>query len=159
MIAMALINEPEVLIADEPTTALDVTVQAQILQLIKALQKRREMAILFISHNLAVVSEVADEVMVMRAGRIVERGRTQDLFESPREPYTRALIAAVDLRSTRARTGPIGGPILEVTDLTKHFPIREPGLFGRSVGEVRALNGVTLDLCKGETLAVVGESG
>jgi peptide/nickel transport system ATP-binding protein len=159
MIAMALINEPEILIADEPTTALDVTVQAQILQLIKALQARRDMAMLFISHNLAVISEVADEVMVMRSGKIVERGSTETLFASPREPYTKALIAAVELRRNAQSPQPLGATILEAADLTKRFAIREPGLFGRRRGEVQALTGVSLALRKGETLAVVGESG
>ncbi len=159
MIAMALINEPDLLIADEPTTALDVTVQAQILDLIRDVQARRNIGILFISHNLAVVSDMADDIAVMQAGRIVEQAPAGELFAAPRHDYTRRLIDAATLTRPDARAAIHGAPLLEATDLAKHFTIRSPGLFGRRLGTVQALNGVGFAVRRGETFAIVGESG
>ncbi len=159
MIAMALINEPDLLIADEPTTALDVTVQAQILDLIREVQARRNIGMLFISHDLAVVSDIADDIVVMQAGRVVEQASSRQLFQTPREAYTRRLIDAVTLKRAQPRRLMHGTTLIEATGLAKHFPIRAPGLFGRRVGEVQALNGVSFAIRHGETFAIVGESG
>ena len=163
MIAMALINEPDLLIADEPTTALDVTVQAQILELIREVQARRQIAMLFITHDLAVVSHMADDIAVMYAGRIVEQAPTRQLFAAPRHAYTHRLIDAAT-RGHGKRPAPAAGEperpaLIAVDDLTKHFVLRSPGLFGGRIAEVKALTGVTFDLKRGETFAVVGESG
>ncbi len=161
MIAMALALDPEVLIADEPTTALDVTVQAQILSLLERLNRERGLATILITHDLGVVAEVADRVLVMHEGAIVERGGLDRIFYSPTEPYTRKLLDAVvrldaapPLRPRRE-----GEPLLEVTDLIKHFPIKRGVLFDREVDRVRAVDGVSFSVRKGETLGLVGESG
>jgi len=167
MIAMALINEPDLLIADEPTTALDVTVQAQILTLMRDVQQRRGLGLVFISHNLAVVSQMADDIVVMQTGRIVEQAPARTLFATPAHAYTRRLIDAVALPdhpasatpSDDTRDGTAGEPLVETIDLQKRFPIRTPGLFGRNLGAVQALNGVSFDIRRGETFAIVGESG
>jgi len=160
MIAMALSLEPEVLIADEPTTALDVTVQAQILRLLERLNRERGLATILITHDLGVVAEVADRVLVMHEGEIVERGSLDEVFYSPRDPYTRALLGAVvrldsapPLRAARE-----GEALLEVSDLVKHYPVRG-GLLRREVDRVRAVDGVGFELRRGETLGLVGESG
>ncbi|HEY7950657.1 MAG TPA: ABC transporter ATP-binding protein [Solirubrobacterales bacterium] len=160
MIAMALALEPEVLIADEPTTALDVTVQAQILALLERINRERGLATILITHDLGVVAEVADRVLVMHEGRIVERGSLDEIFYSPKDPYTRSLLGAVvridgavPLRPPRT-----GEPLLEVTDLVKHYPVRR-GLLRREVDQVRAVDGVGFTLRQGETLGLVGESG
>jgi len=158
MIAMALVNEPELLIADEPTTALDATVQAQILELIRALQARRGVSVLFISHDLRVVADMADDVVVMRHGKIVERAAPAQLFESPAHDYTRALIRAAELPPKRA-SAPPGPTLIEVQGLTKHFALKAPGLFGRRLGTVQALTDVSFTVARGETFAIVGESG
>ncbi len=160
MIAMALALEPEILIADEPTTALDVTVQAQILALLERLNRERGLATILITHDLGVVAEVADRVLVMHNGVIVERGELDQIFYSPADPYTRKLLGAVvrldaapPLRPQRE-----GEPLLEITELVKHFPVRR-GLLNREVDQVRAVDGVSLSVRQGETLGLVGESG
>jgi peptide/nickel transport system ATP-binding protein len=160
MIAMALALEPEILIADEPTTALDVTVQAQILALLERLNRERGLATILITHDLGVVAEVADRVLVMHNGLIVERGDLDQIFYSPADPYTRKLLDAV-VRIDAApplRPAREGEALLEVTELVKHFPVRR-GLLNREVDRVRAVDGVSLSVRKGETLGLVGESG
>ena len=162
LIAMALAPEPEALIADEPTTALDVTVQAQILRLLARLNRERQLATLLITHDLGVVAETADRVAVMRDGRVVEAGLVEEVFRRPRDPYTRALLAAVPrldrplARRARARGD---GPLLEVEGLVKHFPLRAGALGGREAGRVRAVDGIGLRIGAGEALGLVGESG
>ncbi|MDE2803620.1 MAG: ABC transporter ATP-binding protein [Gemmatimonadota bacterium] len=156
-IAMALSCDPDLLIADEPTTALDVTIQAQILELVAELRAARDMAMIWISHDLGVVANVADRVAVMYAGSIVETAPAQQLFEVPAHPYTRRLLASMPA------LGDGGGstaerPLLEVTDLKKHFPVRR-GALQRRTGSVRAVDGVAFQLKRGETLGLVGESG
>ena len=157
MIAMALANEPALLIADEPTTALDVTIQAQILELIKELQRELHMAVLFITHDLGIVRRVADRVAVMHDGRIVETEGTAELFARPREPYTRALLAA-EPHGEPPASDPAAPPVMRVEDLKVWFPI-QGGLLRRTYGHVKAVDGVTFELRRGQTLGVVGESG
>ena len=157
MIAMALANEPDILIADEPTTALDVTVQAQILTLLGELQGRLGLAILLITHDLTVVRHVADRVVVMRDGEIRETGETARVFERPEHPYTRELLAA-EPRGRAPEVDESVAPILEARDLKVWFPIRK-GVMRRTVGHVKAVDGIDLVLRPGETLGVVGESG
>ncbi|MFH5773217.1 dipeptide ABC transporter ATP-binding protein [Paracoccus broussonetiae] len=187
MIAMALSCKPRLLIADEPTTALDVTIQAQILRLIRLLQEEMGMAVLFITHDMGVVAEVADKVLVMRHGEKVEEGSVEQIFQSPEHPYTRALLAAVP------RLGALNGqelprrfpllradgdhrdaasfqqfppqdtvesdqPILEARDLVTRFDVRK-GLLSRVTGRIHAVEHINFGLRKGETLALVGESG
>jgi len=157
MIAMALANEPKLLIADEPTTALDVTVQAQILALLKELQGRLGMAMLFITHDLNIVRRIADRVCVMQHGRIVETGSTTEVFANPRHEYTRMLLAAEP--KGRAASVPAGSPIImRGEDVKVHFPIRK-GLLRRPVDQVRAVDGISVAVRAGETTGVVGESG
>ncbi|MCK0197113.1 ABC transporter ATP-binding protein [Ancylobacter sp. 6x-1] len=157
MIAMALANEPRLLIADEPTTALDVTVQAQILKLLKDLQTRLGMTMLFITHDLGIVQKIADRVCVMKSGRIVEHGSVRDVFGAPQHPYTRALIAAQP-KGEPAPSQPDAPLIMETKDLKVWFPIKR-GVLRRTVGHVKAVDGVSLAIHRGETLGVVGESG
>jgi peptide/nickel transport system ATP-binding protein len=161
MIAMALTLEPEVLIADEPTTALDVTIQAQILELLRQLNRERGLATILITHDFGVVAEMADRVLVMHEGKIVERGDLDDVFYATKDPYTRKLLGAV-VRLDQApplRPGRSEGSLLEVTDLVKHFPVKRGLLFGREVNRVRAVDGVSFSVGRGETLGLVGESG
>ncbi|QSN63634.1 dipeptide ABC transporter ATP-binding protein [Caballeronia sp. M1242] len=196
MIAMALSCKPALLIADEPTTALDVTIQAQILQLVRGLQDEMNMAVIFITHDMGVVAEVADRVLVMYRGEKVEEGRSDELFRSPKHAYTKALLAAVPtLGAMRGTDRPAKFPILEVApadvapddasalrpsaavehevqpavdessqpilrvrDLVTRFPVRS-GIFGRMTAAVHAVERVSFDLRRGETLALVGESG
>jgi len=183
MIAMALSCRPAVLIADEPTTALDVTIQAQILQLIKVLQDEMEMGVIFITHDMGVVADIADRVLVMYQGEAVETGTVEQIFHAPEHPYTRALLAAVprlgamngsDLprrfplisltnpgfqeAETEQDTVVPGDPILQVRDLVTRFPLRG-GLLNRVKREVHAVENVSFDLWPGETLSLVGESG
>jgi microcin C transport system ATP-binding protein len=157
MIAMALANEPDLLIADEPTTALDVTVQAQILDLLKSLQARLGMAMLFITHDLGIVREMASDICVMTEGRIVERGPTERIFAAPRHAYTRKLLEAEPKGSPPA-PNPDAPIVLAAEDLRVWFPIKR-GLFRRTIGHVRAVDGVDVTLREGQTLGVVGESG
>jgi len=161
MIAMALTLEPEVLIADEPTTALDVTIQAQILDLLRQLNRERGLATILITHDFGVVAELADRVLVMHEGRIVERGGLDDVFYSPDDPYTRKLLGAVVRLDQVPPLRPSKGesPLLEVTDLVKHFPLKRGLLIDREVERVRAVDGVSFSVAKGETLGLVGESG
>jgi ABC-type microcin C transport system duplicated ATPase subunit YejF/ABC-type microcin C transport system permease subunit YejE len=157
MIAMALANEPDVLIADEPTTAVDVTIQAQLLALLEAMQQRLGMAMLFITHDLSLVRAIADRVCVMQRGRIVESGPVDEVFAAPQHPYTRLLLAA----QPAGAPAPIPAdarPLLRCDDLRVWFPIRK-GVLRRTVDHVRAVDGVSLTLSEAETLGVVGESG
>src|SRR3954463_13390024 len=157
MIAMALANEPDLLIADEPTTALDVTVQAQILSLLKELQKRLGMAMLFITHDLGIVRRLADTVCVMKEGKIVERGPVEQVFSAPEHPYTRALLAA----EPKPDPAPINADapvVVETRDLKVWFPIKR-GVMRRVVGHIKAVDGVSIAVRQGETLGIVGESG
>ncbi|MFA1673697.1 ABC transporter ATP-binding protein [Rhizobium mongolense] len=184
MIAMALASKPKLLIADEPTTALDVTIQGQILDLIKMLQEEEGTSVLFITHDMGVVAEIADRTVVMYRGEQVETGATADIFHRGRHPYTRALLSAVPVLGSmqgherplrfpvvNAATGEcdipaeVGDtvaasarPVLEVRNLTKRFDIHS-GLFGRLTGRVHAVENVSFDLFAGETLSLVGESG
>jgi peptide/nickel transport system ATP-binding protein len=184
MIAMALACKPKLLIADEPTTALDVTIQAQILELLKVLQEEEDMSILFITHDMGVVAEIADRTVVMYDGQAVETDSTTQIFAAPSHPYTRALLSAVPrLGSMEGRARPMRFPIvdkvtgtsdeptetpdtaataerpvLEVANLTTRFAIRS-GLFGKISGRVHAVENVSFSLHAGETLALVGESG
>ncbi len=157
MIAMALANEPDLLIADEPTTALDVTVQAQILQLLKSLQKRLGMAMLFITHDLGIVRKIAERVCVMRYGKIVEQGAVERVFSAPVHPYTRALLSAQP-KPDPAPLQPRAPVVIKTDELKVWFPIRR-GLLRRTVGHIKAVDGVSIEVRKGETLGVVGESG
>jgi ABC-type glutathione transport system ATPase component len=184
MIAMALASRPKLLIADEPTTALDVTIQGQILDLIKVLQEEEGMAVLFITHDMGVVAEISDRTIVMYRGEAVESGLTADIFHRGKHPYTRALLSAVPrLGSMKGQHWPLRfpivdiktgettipaaaadtvgrhkTPILEVRNLTTRFDIRS-GLFSRKTGAVHAVENVSFDLFQGETLSLVGESG
>jgi microcin C transport system ATP-binding protein len=157
MIAMALANEPALLIADEPTTALDVTVQAQILALLKDLQRDTGMAMLFITHDLGVVRRLAHRVAVMKHGEIVEQGPVSAVFSNPAHPYTRALLAA-EPKGEAPVPHPDAPIVAEISDVKVHFPIRS-GLFRKVTGHVKAVDGVSLKIRAGETLGVVGESG
>jgi microcin C transport system ATP-binding protein len=157
MIAMALANEPDLLIADEPTTALDVTIQAQILELLKSLQSRFGMALLLITHDLGIVRKMADRVCVMTQGEAVESGSVADVFADPRHPYTRRLLAA-EPSGTPVAADP-GAPVLVAArDLRVWFPIKS-GLLRRTVGHIKAVDGVSLTIREGHTVGVVGESG
>lgn len=182
MIAMAIACKPALLIADEPTTALDVTVQAQILLLIRSLQKKTNTGVLFITHDMGVVAEVADRVCVMRYGKIVEEGPVKEIFANPKHPYTKSLLAAVPrigamtgtkeparFRLLDAQSGKVveatnqavskpGDVVLSVRNLCKRFSVRTDW-FGRVTHRVHACENVSFDLKRGETLAVVGESG
>jgi microcin C transport system ATP-binding protein len=157
MIAMALANEPDLLIADEPTTALDVTVQAQIIALLKDIQARLHMSLLFITHDLGIVRKVAQRVCVMKEGKIVERGTVERVFQSPEHPYTRALMAA-EPRPDPAPPQPNAPVLLETDHLKVWFPITS-GFMRKVTGHIKACDGLTIALRKGETLGVVGESG
>ncbi len=156
MIAMALVLEPVLLIADEPTTALDVTTQAQILKLIKELQERRGMGVLFITHDMGVVADIADRVVVMQHGRIVEQGRVQEIIRAPKHPYARMLMDAVPSMTPPDRSPATGEAALVTSGLNKEYGAT--GLFGGG-RVVRAAQDVTLEVKRGETLGIVGESG
>ena len=156
MIAMALANKPDLLIADEPTTAVDVTIQAQLLKLLQELQRDLGMAILLISHDLALVRKMAREVCVMQNGAIVERNEVEALFKSPQHPYTRHLLAAQPQPKGELVTN--GAEIMSAKDLKVWFPIKA-GVFRHVVGHVKAVDGVDIDVRQGETIGIVGESG
>jgi peptide/nickel transport system ATP-binding protein len=159
MIAIALAGKPDLLIADEPTTSLDVTIQAQILALLKDIQQQTGMALWLISHDLALVSTMADRVAVMQQGKIVETGLTQALFNQPQHSYTRKLLAALpSMQSCLTHTYQKKPPLLQVKDFYCYYPIRK-GLFKRVIDHVRAVDGVSFDIQQGKTLALVGESG
>jgi microcin C transport system ATP-binding protein len=157
MIAMALANEPDLLIADEPTTALDVTIQAQILELLKDLQREMHMAMLLITHDLGIVRKMAERVYVMKAGEVVEEGRTEDIFQRPQHPYTRHLLAA-EPKGKPPGSDDSAPVVVETDDLKVWFPIRK-GLLRRTVDHVKAVDGLSLKLRASQTLGVVGESG
>ena len=157
MIAMALANEPDLLIADEPTTALDVTVQAQILELLKRLQGEYGMAMLFITHNLGIVRRMADRTCIMTQGEIVEQGPTAEVFANPTHSYTRHLLAA-EPKGEPPPSNPAAPVVVEASDLKVWFPIKR-GLFRNVVGHIKAVDGVDVVLREGETLGIVGESG
>jgi microcin C transport system ATP-binding protein len=157
MIAMALANEPDLLIADEPTTALDVTVQAQILKLLKDVQTRLGMAMLFITHDLGIVRKLADRVCVMKEGKIVEQGPVERVFTAPEHPYTRALLAA-EPKPDPAPLMPGAPVVVAANDLKVWFPIKR-GLLRKTVGHIKAVDGINIEVRQGETLGIVGESG
>ena len=157
MIAMALGNEPDLLIADEPTTALDVTVQAQILALLADIRARLGMSLLFITHDLGIVRRIADRVCVMNGGKIVEQGPVEQVFTAPAHPYTKALLAA-EPKPDPAPPRPNEPVVMQAKDLKVWFPIKR-GLFRSTVGHIKAVDGVSVAVRKGETLGVVGESG
>jgi microcin C transport system ATP-binding protein len=157
MIAMALANEPELLIADEPTTALDVTVQAQILKLLKDTQARLGMSMLFITHDLGIVRRIADRVCVMQRGKIVEQGPIERVFTAPEHPYTKALLAA-EPKPDPAPPRPEAPVVVKTDDLKVWFPVKR-GVLRKVVGHIKAVDGISVELRKGETLGVVGESG
>jgi peptide/nickel transport system ATP-binding protein len=162
MIAMALALKPDVLLADEPTTALDVTVQAQVLDLLKELQRELGTSVILITHDMGVVAEMADRVIVMRHGRLVEAADAAALFAAPRSDYAKALLAAVPRIGGAARLPtravPTGEPAVAVESLTVRFPVRG-GLFGKVTANVHAVEGISFQIRPGETLSLVGESG
>ena len=158
MIAMALANKPDLLIADEPTTALDVTVQAEILSLLKALQKSHNMAVILITHDLTVVEKTSDTVVVMRYGEIVERGNTKEVFTNPQHPYTRHLLAS----EPKGRPDPLdeqAAPLMTAKDIRIAFRIAFGGFFNRKYADLVAVNNISCTIRRGETLGIVGESG
>ena len=157
MIAMALANDPELLIADEPTTALDVTIQAQILKLLKDLQRERGMSILLITHDIGIVRKVSDRVAVMTEGEIVETGPTAEIFDNPRHDYTRHLLAAEPKGNPAVADG-TASAVMEADDLKVWFPVKR-GVLRRVVGHIKAVDGVSVAVREGQTLGVVGESG
>jgi microcin C transport system ATP-binding protein len=157
MIAMALANEPDLLIADEPTTALDVTIQAQILELLLALRTEFNMAMLLITHDLGIVRKMADHVCVMNSGEIVERGTTHEIFAHPKHAYTKHLIAS-EPKGSPPPENPDAKTILKTDDLRVWFPIKR-GFLRRTVGHIKAVDGIDIDVKEGQTLGVVGESG
>lgn len=186
MIAMAMACEPELLICDEPTTALDVTIQKQVLDLMEELQRKHKMSMLFITHDLSVIADIADEVLVMFRGDLVEEQTCEALFENPKHPYTKGLLAcrpkldknpkrlptveailkdesafynaAVDVKNPRSFTEDKNPVLVEIRNLQKNFPIKG-GFFGRTVSEFKAVDGVSLKVRKGRTFGLVGESG
>jgi len=162
MIAMALAAEPDLLIADEPTTALDVTIQAQILNLLQEIQQKTNMGLLFITHDLGVVSQIADRIAVMQDGRIVEQTAADDFFADPQHAYSRQLLAAIPSWENRDREvveiTATETPELKVENLKVYFPIRK-GVLKRTVGYIKAVDDVSFSLYEGRTLALVGESG
>src|SRR5690606_25070371 len=161
MIAMALITEPELLIADEPTTALDVTVQAQILELIKNLQKTHNLAVVFITHDLGVAAIMADNILVMEKGVVVEQGSTKSIFENPQHEYTKKLLGAVLTTGKPgvARSASEQAPLLQVSHLQTYFETVSGGLFTRKSRFIKGVDDVSIHIRRGEILGLVGESG
>ncbi|MFB3088116.1 MAG: ABC transporter ATP-binding protein [Acidiferrobacterales bacterium] len=157
MIAMALANEPDLLIADEPTTAVDVTIQAQILKLLSDLQARLGMAMLFITHDLSVVRKMASRVHVMHAGSVVESGSVDEIFERPQHPYTQRLLAA-EPKGGAVAAPPDAPLVMTAQDIKVWFPVKA-GVLRRTVGHVKAVNGISVKVRQGHTVGVVGESG
>ncbi|HEX9835472.1 MAG TPA: ABC transporter ATP-binding protein, partial [Alphaproteobacteria bacterium] len=157
MIAMALANQPDLLIADEPTTAVDVTIQAQLLKLLRDLKDRLGMAMLMITHDLGIVRKMADRVCVMTAGEIVEQGPTEEIFERPRHPYTQKLLAA-EPKGEPIAADPAAPVVVETADLKVWFPIKR-GVLKRTVAHIKAVDGVSVAIREGHTVGVVGESG
>jgi microcin C transport system ATP-binding protein len=157
MIAMALANEPDLFIADEPTTALDVTVQAQILELLKKIQADTGMAMLLITHDLGIVRRMAERMCVMQKGKIVEAGDTHSIFKSPKHPYTKMLLSA-EPKGQPPKSNPAAPIVLEAKDLKVWFPIKR-GFFRKTVGHIKAVDGIDVEVRAGQTLGVVGESG
>jgi microcin C transport system ATP-binding protein len=157
MIAMALANEPDLLIADEPTTALDVTVQAQILQLLKDLQRDTGMAMLFITHDLGIVRKIADRVCVMTGGKLVEEGAVERIFTAPQHPYTRHLLAA-EPKGSPPVTDEDRPVVVAAEDVKVWFPVKR-GLLRRTVDHIKAVDGIDVTVREGQTLGIVGESG
>jgi peptide/nickel transport system ATP-binding protein len=158
MIAMALANKPDLLIADEPTTALDVTVQAEILSLLKDLQKSHDMGVIFITHDLTVVKKISDRVVVMRYGEVVERGDTAEVFANPQHPYTRHLLAS----EPKGRPDPLpqnAAPLMEARDMRVVFEVSVGRLLSRKRSDLVAVNDIHATIRRGETLGIVGESG
>jgi len=158
MIAIALACEPDLLIADEPTTALDVTIQAQVLTLLKKIRKERNLSILFITHDMAVVSQMADRVAVMKEGKILEQAERNEFFSHPKHPYTKSLLRDAMEKKEERKTLKESEQLLEVENLKVYFPIKK-GFFQRTVGYVKAVDGISLSIPRGKTLALVGESG
>ncbi len=157
MIAMALANGPELLVADEPTTALDVTIQAQILDLLADLKRSEGLSLLFITHDLGIVRRIADRVCVMQGGKIVEQGETADIFSNPRHPYTQKLLAA-EPKGQPAAVAANAPVVVETDKLRIWFPVQR-GFLRSTVGHIKAVNNATLSVRAGETLGIVGESG
>jgi microcin C transport system ATP-binding protein len=157
MIAMAIANEPELLIADEPTTALDVTIQAQVLKLLKDLQKSMNMSMLFISHDLEVVKNFSDDILVMKNGKIVEFGSTSEVFNNPKEAYTKNLIN-VGKHIKPVKTFKDAKSIMEIEDLKVYFPIKK-GILQKTIDYIKAVDGLNLNIKEGTSLGIVGESG
>ncbi|CAA6802692.1 MAG: Peptide ABC transporter, ATP-binding protein [uncultured Sulfurovum sp.] len=158
MISMALACEPELLIADEPTTALDVTIQAQVLALLKEIQKKRSLSILFITHDMGVVAQMADTIAVMRYGEILEIAKKEVFFTSPTHPYSQSLLKDALPSHEYRHSKKAEDVLLEIKDLKVYFPIKK-GFFKRTVGHTKAVDGISLSIPKGKTLALVGESG
>lgn len=158
MIAMALAGEPEMIIADEPTTALDVTIQAQVLSLLNRLKNERNITLLFISHDLGVVSQLADEIAVLKAGRVVEHESRDQFFQQPKEDYSRRLLAAIPTLETKRDTKTKATALLEAKALKIYFPVKK-GIFRRKVADIKAVDGISFKVPAGKTLALVGESG
>jgi peptide/nickel transport system ATP-binding protein len=156
IIAMALACEPDLLIADEPTTALDVTIQAQVLNLLKNIQRERSLSILFITHDIALVAQMADRVAIMRDGNIVEQSSIDNFFTKSKHPYSKQLIQNIKIRRKNREVK--GKKILEVKDLKVYFPIKK-GMFRKTTQYIKAVNGVSLSIESGKSLALVGESG
>ncbi len=156
MIAMSIANNPEILIADEPTTALDVTVQQQILVLLNRIQEKRKMSILFVSHDLGVVNRIADYVYVMKDGKIIESGHKTDIFQSPKETYTKKLLSFQ--KKIKKDDTIFKKEILKISNLKVWYPIKK-GIFKKTVNFVKAIDDINFNLCEKETLGIVGESG
>ena len=156
MIAMSIANKPDLLIADEPTTALDVTIQLQILKLLKELQKDLNMAILFISHDLEVVKSIADYICIMKDGKIVEKDTRENIFNNPKHEYTKELISFKNLKKGHSNND--SNKILEVSNLKVWYPIKK-GILRKVVDHVKAVDSISFDLFKNQTLGIVGESG